>query len=110
MNVSTNVVIGMIALSAAVTFSTRLIPFLMFGGKRKAPEAVTYLGNVLPPAIIITLIVYCVRTVDFTISPRGIPEFIAIAIVAGLHLWKRNNLLSIGVGTICYMVLVQVIF
>lgn len=110
MNVNTNVVIGMIVLSAIVTFSTRLIPFLMFGRKRNVPEAVTYLGKVLPPAIIITLIVYCVRTVDFTIFPRGIPEFIAIAIVAGLHLWKRNNLLSIGVGTVCYMVLVQVIF
>ncbi|MSS62368.1 branched-chain amino acid transporter permease [Velocimicrobium porci] len=110
MNVDTNTVIGIIALCAVVTFGTRVLPFLCFGGKRKVPEAVTYLGKVLPPAIIITLIVYCIRTVDFTVAPRGIPEFVAIGIVAVLHVWKRNNLLSIGVGTACYMILVQAIF
>lgn len=108
MNVSTNTVIGIVALCAVVTFSTRVIPFLMFGGKRKVPESVTYLGKVLPPAIIITLIVYCVRNVDFTVPPHGIPEFIAISIVVGLHLWKRNNLLSIGAGTLCYMLLLRI--
>lgn len=99
-----------IAVAAICTFATRLVPFALFGGKKEVPAVITYLGKVLPPAIIATLIIYCVRSVDFTASPHGAAEIIAIVVTALLHIWKKNTLISIGGGTILYMILVQFIF
>ncbi len=93
-----------------VTMLTRFLPFLLFGEKRKTPELVTYLGKVLPFAIMGMLVVYCLKDVQFLSAPYGIPELIGILITAGLHIWKRNSLLSIGVGTVSYMLLVQFVF
>ena len=93
-----------------VTMLTRFLPFLLFGEKRKTPELVTYLGKVLPFAIMGMLVVYCLKDVKFLSAPYGIPELIGIVITAGLHIWKRNSLLSIGVGTVSYMLLVQFVF
>lgn len=100
----------LIVVVALVTMLTRFLPFLIFGEKRKTPELVVYLGKVLPFAIIGMLVVYCLKDVQFFSSPYGIPELIGIAVTAGLHIWKRNSLLSIGVGTVCYMLLVQFVF
>lgn len=102
--------VATIAVAAVCTFATRLVPFLLFGRKREVPKIVVYLGNVLPPAIIATLIVYCLKTVNLLAFPSGIPELISIAAVVLLHLWKRNTLLSVGAGTVCYMVLIQCLF
>lgn len=99
-----------IAVAALCTFATRLVPFALFGGKKEVPATITYLGKVLPPAIIATLIIYCIRSVDFTASPHGAAEIIAIVVTALLHIWKKNTLISIGGGTILYMFLVQFIF
>ena len=93
-----------------VTMLTRFLPFLLFGEKRKTPELVTYLGKVLPFAIMGMLVVYCLKDAQFLHAPYGIPELIGIVITAGLHIWKRNSLLSIGVGTVSYMLLVQFVF
>ena len=93
-----------------VTIATRFLPFLIFGEKRKTPPIITYLGTVLPCAIMGMLVVYCLKDVSFVKNPFGIPELIACAVVAALHVWKRNSLLSIGGGTVCYMLLVQLIF
>ena len=95
---------------AVCTLITRLIPFVLFGGKREVPKAVTYLGNILPPAIMATLVVYCLKSADIFSASHGLPEFISVAVTATLHVWKRNVLLSIAAGTICYMFLVQVVF
>jgi len=102
--------IGMIAVMALVTMATRFLPFLIFGEKRKTPELVLYLGKVLPCAIMGMLVVYCLKEVKPLAYPYGIPEALGILFVAALHLWKRNSLLSIGAGTVFYMVLLQVIF
>ena len=102
--------IALIAVAALVTMSTRFLPFLIFGEKRKTPELVLYLGKVLPCAIMGMLVVYCLKEVTPLAYPYGIPEALGILFVAGLHLWKRNSLLSIGAGTVFYMILVQVIF
>ena len=102
--------IAMIAVMALVTMTTRFLPFLVFGEKRNTPELVTYLGKVLPCAIMGMLVVYCLKEVSILQYPYGIPELLGIALVAVLHLWKRNSLLSIGAGTVFYMVLVQVVF
>ena len=102
--------IALIAVAALVTMATRFLPFLIFGEKRKTPELVLQLGKVLPCAIMGMLVVYCLKEVSVLAYPYGIPEALGIAFVAALHLWKRNSLLSIGAGTVFYMMLVQVIF
>lgn len=99
-----------VAAAVLVTALTRFLPFWVFGEKRKTPEIITYLGKVLPCAIIGMLVVYCLKDVSILDSPHGIPELIAGALVVILHLWKRNTLLSIAGGTVCYMILIQVVF
>ncbi len=100
----------LIAVVALVTIALRFLPFWIFGENRKTPPLVAYLGQVLPFAIMGMLVVYCLKDVDLTTAPFGIPELIGCAVVAGLHFWKRSTLLSIGAGTLCYMLLVQFVF
>lgn len=100
----------LIAVAAVVTAATRFLPFLIFRKKESTPAIVTYLGQVLPCAIMGMLVVYCMKDVPFLSAPYGAPEIIGCVIVAALHIWKRNSLLSIGVGTVCYMLMVQLIF
>ena len=99
-----------IALVTVGTMLTRFLPFLLFPDAKKAPSVVRYLGSVLPCAVMGMLVVYCLKGVSLTQAPYGLPELLVLACVAGLHLWRRNTLLSIGVGTIFYMVLVQFVF
>ena len=100
----------MIAVIALVTAALRFLPFLIFGENRKTPPLVSYLGQVLPYAIMGMLVVYCLKGVSFVAFPFGIPEIISCFVVILLHIWKRNTLLSIGAGTLCYMLLVQFVF
>ena len=100
----------LVAVSALVIMATRFLPFLIFGENRKTPAIITYLGKVLPFAIMGMLVIYCMKDVTFLSAPYGAPELIGCAIVALLHIWKRNSLLSIGVGTVSYMLLVQFVF
>ena len=102
--------VALIVVMALVTMATRFLPFLIFGENKKTPPLITYLGKVLPFAIMGMLVVYCLKDVAFLEAPFGLPEIVGIVIVAVLHLWKRNSLLSIGVGTVCYMLLVQLVF
>ena len=99
-----------IAVAAIVTAATRFMPFLIFGGNRKIPPIITYLGNVLPYAIMGMLVIFCLKDVGFLAAPFGLPELLGCGIVALLHIWKRNSLLSIGGGTVSYMILVQFLF
>ena len=100
----------LITAAVLVTMATRFIPFLIFGEKRKTPAIIEYLGTVLPCAIMGMLVVYCLKDVTILSAPYGLPELIACVVVAALHVWKRNSLLSIGGGTVCYMLLVQLVF
>ena len=102
--------IALIAVTALVIAATRFLPFLIFGEKKETPKLITYLGQVLPCAIMGMLVVYCLKDVKFLSAPFGAPELIGCGIVALLHLWKRNSLLSIGIGTVAYMLLVQFVF
>ena len=102
--------LGIILAVAAGTQLTRWLPFWLFPEKKQPPAVVTYLGRVLPPAMMGLLVVYCLRNVSWLSDPHGAPELIAIAAVAALHTWKRNVLLSIAGGTVLYMVLVQAVF
>ena len=101
---------AMIAVIALVTAVLRFLPFFIFGENRKTPPLVTYLGRVLPFAIMGMLVIYCLKGVTVLNAPYGIPEAIGCAAVVLLHSRKRNTLLSIGGGTLCYMLLVQFVF
>ena len=100
----------LVATVALVTIALRFLPFWIFGDNRTTPPLVAHLGKVLPFAIMGMLVVYCLKDMTLTAAPFGIPELIGCALVAGLHVWKRNTLLSIGAGTLCYMLLVQFVF
>ena len=101
---------AMIAVIALVTAALRFLPFWIFRNSRKTPPLISYLGQVLPYAIMGMLVVYCLKDITFTGAPFGIPEILGCAVVTLLHIWKRNTLLSIGAGTVCYMLLVQFVF
>ena len=110
MTVNAGLSILIILAVAVTTFATRVVPFLIFPKGKEIPSIIQYLGKVLTPAVIGMLVVYCLKSTTILEAPHGIPEAIAVAVTAGLHVWKRNNLLSIGTGTILYMVLIQVVF
>lgn len=95
---------------AFTTFATRVTPFLIFPKGKEIPEIIRYLGRVLTPAVIGMLVIYCLKGTSFAELPFGIPEVLSVLVTAGLHVWKRNNLLSIGAGTVLYMFLIQVVF
>lgn len=99
-----------IALCAAGTMLTRFLPFLIFSSKKPTPKYVQYLGKALPAAIFGILVVYCLKNVNVFAGSHGLPELISIVIVIALHLWKRQMLLSVAGGTVCYMLLVQFVF
>ena len=102
--------LAIIMVVALCTIFLRAFPFLVFGGKKEVPETVRDLGAVLPSSIMAVLVVYCLRNMDFAAAGHFLPSAIACLLVVGLHVWKKNILLSIGLGTICYMVLVQAVF
>ena len=102
--------IFIVAVVAVVTIALRFLPFFIFGGKRKTPEIILYLGKVLPYAIMGMLVVYCLRSVTTAGIGAGAAQLAACTVVVLLHLWKRNTLLSIIGGTVVYMFLVQVVF
>ena len=93
-----------------VTLATRLLPVLIFGRGEKIPDYILYLGKVVPYTAMGLLIVYCLKDVSLADSPHGLPELIALAAVSGTYLWKRNTILSVVIGTILYMVLLQMVF
>lgn len=101
------ITIGVVVLG---TMLTRFLPFLIFPAGKPTPKYIQYLGKVLPAAVFGLLIVYCLRNVEILSGSHGLPELIAIVLLVVLHKWKRNMLLSIAGGTICYMVLVQMVF
>ena len=99
-----------IAMVVLGTLLTRFLPFLIFPAGKPTPKYIQYLGKVLPIAMFGMLVIYCLKNVSIFTGSHAVPEMMAIALVAGLHLWKRQMLLSIAGGTICYMLLVQFIF
>lgn len=99
-----------IAMVVLGTMITRFLPFLVFPAGKETPKFVQYLGKYLPGAVFGLLVVYCLKNVNILTGSHGLPELISIIIVIGLHIWKKQMLLSIAGGTICYMLLVQFIF
>ena len=98
--------IAMVVLGTALT---RFLPFLIFPSGKPTPKYIQYLGRFLPAAVFGLLVVYCLRNVDLLSGSHGILELLSILLVIGLHVWKRQMLLSIAGGTIFYMILVQTV-
>ena len=102
----TLIIIVMVAIGA---MATRCLPFLIFGRKKEIPEVIGYLGKTLPYATIGMLVVYCLKGVTITSKPYGLPELLSILFIIFVHTKKRNTLLSIGLGTFVYMLLIRVL-
>lgn len=95
---------------ALATLSTRVFPFILFPSGKPTPKYVAYLGKVLPCATIALLIIYCLKHIKPLAYPHGLPELISVALVALIQYFSRNVLISIIVGTVTYMVLIQSVF
>ena len=99
-----------IAMCVLGTMATRFLPFIIFNEKRRTPEFVQYLGKFLPSAVFGMLVIYCLKNVSLFHGAHGLPEGIAILVTGMLHCWKRNMLISIAGGTICYLLLLHFVF
>ena len=102
----TAAIIGVIAL---MTWLTRGVPYLLFS-RKSPPPVIAYLGTALPSAIMIILVVYCLRNTAWTVAPYGMAELISVAAVAVMQIWRKNTLFSILTGTACYMILIRTVF
>jgi branched-subunit amino acid transport protein AzlD len=100
----------LVLVMAVFTALTRFLPFIAFPEGRRKPKVIIYLGKVLPYALIGMLVVYCFKGVSLISAPFGLPEILAAILVAVLHIWKRNTLISVFSGVIFYMILVQFVF
>ncbi|MDR2545988.1 MAG: AzlD domain-containing protein [Lachnospiraceae bacterium] len=102
--------LAIIAVVSITTFALRAAPFVIFGSKKKLSSGFTHLSTCLPPAIMATLVFYCLRNIDWYIGGKWLPEIICALLVVILHSWRKNILLSVAVGTISYMLMVQWLF
>lgn len=100
----------LVAVIALVTALTRFLPFVIWSGDTKIPDIIKKLGNLLPYAIMGMLVVYCLKGVSFSGLSGFVPELVSCVLVTVLYVWKRNTLISIICGTVCYMLLVQLVF
>ena len=101
-------IIMVIAVMSIVTMLLRFLPFMIFDHGEQLPKWISYLGKVLPPAIMSMLLVYCLRNVDIVQGNHGLPELMCVGVAMLLHNWKRNTLLSIGVSTLLYMIVIHI--
>lgn len=101
---------ALVAVMAGVTAAIRFAPFIVFRSAEATPEFIRRLGGQLPRAVMGMLVVYCLRNVSVTAPSHALPEAAACAVTALLYLWRRNTLLSILAGTVCYMILIQAVF
>lgn len=99
-----------IAMCVLGTMLTRFLPFIVIPSGKPVPKYVQYLGKVLPGAALGLLVIYCFKGVDIFAGQHGIPELISLAVIMALHILKRNMLLSIAAGTVCYILLVNFVF
>lgn len=100
----------LVSIIALVTALLRFLPFIIFKDSTKTPKIITKLGKTLPYAVMAMLVVYCLKDVKFSSADLFVPQMISIVVVSILYIWRRNTLLSIIAGTVCYMLLIQLVF
>lgn len=110
MNYSTGYLLFFLGLVALGTVITRTLPFILFPEKKEIPKYIKYLADVLPYTMIGLLVIYCLKDASLINGSHALPEIISIVVIIILHLWKKNDLLSIGGGSLLYMILVQYVF
>ncbi|GHU71924.1 hypothetical protein FACS1894184_19310 [Clostridia bacterium] len=98
-----------ILIMAVCTLATRALPFALFGGGRRTPKVVLYLGRTLPYAIIGMLIVYCLRGARPLVWPHALPEVVGLAVTAAAYLWSKRTLPAVLGGTAAYMIALRLI-
>ncbi len=98
---------GLISLG---TIFTRALPFIIFPENKRIPKYIKYLSDILPYTIIGMLVIYCLKDISITSSPYALPELISIVSIIILHQWKKNSLLSIGLGSAIYILLLRYVF
>lgn len=104
-----------VAAGVVATMMTRFIPFMAFRPGKPTPKYITYLGKMLPASVFALLVVYCIRSsvaMDITnwrisLSADALPQFMAVAFTFLIQVWRRNLMLSMAMGTICYMTLIR---
>ncbi|MDD4461980.1 MAG: branched-chain amino acid transporter AzlD [Clostridia bacterium] len=102
----TLLVIGVIT---GLTFLTRVLPFWLFRRQDRPSILLTDLNKLLPPAVIAVLVVFCLKSIGIHDLHGSLNQLVCVGLVIGLHIWKRNNLLSIGLGTAVYMLLTALV-
>jgi branched-subunit amino acid transport protein AzlD len=105
-NIITAATIGIVAI---MTWITRGLPYLLFA-KKNPPQIITYLGTVLPASIMMILVIYCLRNIQFMKYPYGAAELISVFLVIGMQFWRKKLIISVFAGTVCYMVLIRIVF
>jgi len=99
--------LSIVIVVALATMLTRFLPFLIFNDKKRLPNFVKYLSQVLPYASAAILVVYCLRHLSFHEPVMLLINGAALIFIALLHVWKRNFLLSIVGGTVFYLLLLH---
>ncbi|MFH8790229.1 branched-chain amino acid transporter permease [Streptomyces roseoverticillatus] len=105
--------IAALATMLAVTFMLRALPFAVLKTLRSSAlvaDVIDFLNRYMPVGILVILVTYSLRDVSLTSAPHGTPEALGLLATAGLHLWKRNLVLSIIGGTAVYVLLVNLVF
>lgn len=97
-----------IVIMAVVTYATRSFAFVIWGNKQKSSSIIEYFGHVLPYSMMGLLVIYSFKNVSINQSPFGLSELFSSLVCVILHLWKRNNLISIFGSTLVYMFIIQV--
>ncbi len=100
----TRYLLAAVAVSAAVTWALRALPFTVLAPLRSS-TTVRYLSARMPAGVMVILFAYCIRDLPLTDPPRALTPLAALAVTAGLHLWRRSALLSILGGTTVSVVL-----
>ena len=99
--------LGLVAVVALVTALIRFAPFLLFPPGKETPAYIRYLSAVLPYAAIGMLVIYCLKDLRPMVMPYSLPELVCVVLVVASYLWKRSTLLSVVLGTLIYMAIVQ---
>jgi len=99
---------AMVLVSAAITWVLRALPFAVLVPMRRS-AVVRYLSLHMPLGVMVILAFYTVRHVPAAGAVPGWSALAALAVTVGLHLWRRNILLSIVAGTLTNVLIVSLL-
>jgi branched-subunit amino acid transport protein AzlD len=98
---STGYLLAVVAVAGAITVALRAAPFAVMTELRSS-RLVAHLGRHLPAGVMLILVVYLLRDLPVGQPVAVLREIVPVLVTAGVHLWRRNALLSIAVGTAAY--------